>query len=170
MSSLKGEYFMAKPVLEINANKPTKLKFENVVTGTDSLPSSFLTIKINEDLSLQIRGKDKKEDNKLISEIIIPPVDEYFKKTTLTESKLWIQVANSIFTPWKSDVKFIEPISVEACKFESDTMNLESETNVTTSLIEAEQDETIVKNVVENNSDAMPRKSFNVNTFKKNII
>ena len=156
----KGSIQMDKPVLEIDVGKPTKLKFENIVTGSESIPSSFLTIKINENISLQIKGKDKKDNGKLISEIVIPPIGDYFKKTTLTETKLWVKVSNSIFTPWKSKVKIIEPISVESCKFESEKENIQ-QPNVT--LLEVKQEE----GIVEKNNNM--KKKFNISNFKKNL-
>lgn len=149
----------------LNLDKTSKLKFENKIIGTDSKPNSFFTIPITEKLSLSIKGNDKTEDGKLISEIEIPPLKEFFNESKIVKNaKLNIQVSKSLFESWVGEVEMNIPMRVETCLKES-TEESSNEPNV--SLVAVEQSET---DVVEESSFITKKKKFKANNFANDYI
>ena len=157
---------MSKDKITINLDKSSKLKFENVVTGTSSKPISFFNIPISENLSLTIKGKDITDrEGKLISEIEIPPLKDYFKESQIIEdAKLNIQISKSFFTPWKGILEMKRPIEAKACLTEIiEDENKEELTEVKTVSISQEE-------LVENKTKSKCKKKFNVKKYANDYI
>ncbi len=149
--------------VKINLNKTSTLKFENNIVGTDSKPTSFFSIPIDENLSLTIKGNDISEDGKLITEISIPPLKDFYNKSqTIKEANLNIKVSKSLFTPWKGDVVLEMPMEVETCLKETiETKDIEPEVKLES--VQVTQEETITET---NNTSAKKKGKFSAKKFK----
>ncbi len=150
--------------IKINLNKSSTLKFENNIVGTDSKPTSFFSIPLDENLSLTIKGIDKSEDGKLITEINIPPLKEYYTKSqVIKEANLNIKVSKSLFTPWSGDIVLEMPMDVETCLKE--TVEEHVEPNITTTSIEINQNDVVTENNSSSKKKKFSAKSFNLNDY-----
>jgi len=107
---------MSKDKITINLDKTSKLKFENVISGTEATAESFFEIPFSENMSIIIKGKDTRKDKKIISEIEIPPLKEFFNKSKIVENaKFNVKVSKSLFTPWKGILELKRPVEVDTC-------------------------------------------------------
>jgi hypothetical protein len=153
---------MSKDKITINLDKSSKLKFENLITGTSSKPISFFSIPINDVMSLTIKGKDIREDGKLISEIEIPPLKDYFNESQVIEDvKLNIQVSKSFFTPWKGILEMKRPLEAKACLKEIVESNNEEECKIETVSIQKEE---------MNINESVDKKKFNAQKYTNDYI
>ena len=134
---------MSKNKITINLDKSSKLKFENVITGTDAKPSSFFIIPLDENIGLVIKGKDNVEGDKVISEISIPPLKDYIKKSKIVEdAKFNVQVSKSLFTPWKGILEMKLPLEVDSCLKEA-TIEEDNSLKVESTFQEVEEEEVV---------------------------
>ncbi len=107
---------MSKDKITINLDKTSKLKFENVISGTEATAESFFEIPLSERMSIILKGKDIREDGKIISEIEIPPLKGFFNKSKLVENaKFNVKVSKSLFTPWEGILELKRPVEVDTC-------------------------------------------------------